>query len=146
MILHEHYFGVLKAGQKPPDDSSLVIKALKKSFGGHDSWRKEFEALGRMRGIVWVVLYYDPRVGALSNNWITLHENGHPAGFVPVLVMDVWEHSYMVDWGAGGRVDYITAFFHNVNWPKVERALKEITNRMRALDPVAHLPRPPRRD
>jgi Fe-Mn family superoxide dismutase len=127
MILHEHYFSTLKAGQEPPGNSSVLTKALKQAFGGFESWRKEFDAIGKMRGVGWAILYYDPRVGTLSSNWISMHEGGHPAGFVPLLVMDVWEHAYMVDWGAGGRASYVDAFFKNVDWPRVERNLTEVS-------------------
>ena len=137
MILHEHYFSVLKSGQKPLEEGSPLVKALKQTFGGFDAWKKEFTAIGKMRGIGWTILYYDPRVGTLSNNWISMHEGGHPAGFVPLLVMDVWEHAYMVDWGAGGRGDYITAFFKNIDWLKVERSLVEVAKSKSLFEHIA---------
>jgi Fe-Mn family superoxide dismutase len=126
MILHEHYFSILKAGQRRPEKPSRLHAALARDFGGFEAWRREFAAIGSMRGVGWAILYYDPRVGALSNNWISLHEGGHPAGFVPLLVMDVWEHAYMVDWGASGRPKYVEAFFKNVDWPRVEHTLTEV--------------------
>jgi Fe-Mn family superoxide dismutase len=123
MILHEQYFGVLRSGQKPLGDDAELTKLMKASFGGGPEWREEFTAMGKMRGVGWVILYYDPRAGVLSNHWIDLHEDGHPAGFVPILVMDVWEHAYMVDSGAAGRAEYVEAFLNNVDWPKVEGVL-----------------------
>jgi Fe-Mn family superoxide dismutase len=126
MILHEQYFGVLKAGQKPLGESAPLTKLLKKSFGGFERWSAEFSAVGKMRGIGWAILYYDPRVDALTNHWINLHESGHPAGFVPILVMDVWEHAYMVDAGVGGRPAYVEAFLRNVDWPRVDRILSDV--------------------
>jgi Fe-Mn family superoxide dismutase len=71
-----------------------------------------------------VILYLNPRDGSLANVWISSHEDGHPAGCVPLLVMDVWEHAYMVDRGASGRAEYIEAFFRNVDWAKVEERLR----------------------
>lgn len=121
MILHERYFGVLKAGQRPLGDGSALSRELETSFGGYGSWLEEFTAMGKMRGVGWVILYFDPVAAALTNHWIGLHEDGHPAGFVPVLAMDVWEHAYMVDSGADGRVPYVEAFLNNVDWPTVER-------------------------
>ncbi|MCR4295788.1 MAG: Fe-Mn family superoxide dismutase [Elusimicrobia bacterium] len=123
MILHEYYFGMLKAGQKPLGEDSKLVQLMKKSFGGFDAWREEFAAIGKMRGVGWAILYLDPRVQELTNHWIGLHEDGHPAGFIPVLVMDVWEHAYMVDAGASGRPLYVEAFLTNVDWPKAERIL-----------------------
>jgi superoxide dismutase, Fe-Mn family len=139
MILHEHYFAALKAGQKAPGDDSELIKNFKTFWGGFDSWKKEFSAMGAMRGIGWVILYFDPEHRVLSNHWIDLHENGHPAGFAPILVMDVWEHAYMVDLGANGRGSYVDLFLKNVNWPLVERTLK-IALQSQAGIPAAQLP------
>ena len=125
MILHEYYFGVLKAGQKPLGEEAALSKQMKKSFGGFSAWKEEFTAIGKMRGVGWAILYFDPRARVLTNHWIGLHEDGHPAGFVPILVMDVWEHAYMVDGGADGRPRYIEAFFKNVDWSKVDREMAE---------------------
>lgn len=123
MVLHELYFEALKPGQAPLDHAAGLTKLVKTFFGGYESWKKEFSAMGKMRGVGWVILYYDPRYRVLSNHWITLHEDGNLAGFQPLLVMDVWEHAYMVDWGASGRGDYVEAFLKNVDWSVVERRL-----------------------
>ncbi|MBI4347370.1 MAG: superoxide dismutase [Elusimicrobia bacterium] len=120
MILHEHYFSILRKGSKAPGPGGELGRAFEESFGGFESWKKEFTAIGKMRGIGWAILYFDPLHDVFSNHWITLHEEGHPAGFVPILVMDVWEHAYMVDWGTDGKPDYIETFFRNVHWAKVE--------------------------
>lgn len=125
MVLHEHYFGILKPGVALPQAESDFTRRFDKSFGSFEHWREEFTAMGKMRGIGWVVLYFDPHTAVLNNHWITIHEDGHIAGFVPILVMDVWEHAYMVDWGAAGRPDYIEAFFRNVDWRRVERRFNE---------------------
>jgi Fe-Mn family superoxide dismutase len=125
MILHEHYFGALKPGAKPLGDDSALIKQMKRSFGGFSNWKEEFAAIGKMRGVGWTILYYDTRVRSLTNHWIGLHQDGHPAGFTPILVMDVWEHAYMVDAGVDGRPAYIEAFFKNVDWSKADRVLAD---------------------
>jgi Fe-Mn family superoxide dismutase len=124
MVLHEHYFGILKAGGHPLNESTEFAKKLGESFGGIEDWRKEFAAMGHMRGSGWVILYHEPRRDILTNIWISSHEDGHPAGFTPLLVMDVWEHAYMVDWGAGGRADYVEKFLLNVDWAKLEDAYR----------------------
>ncbi len=125
MILHEHYFSVLKPGRHLPEEGSELSGMLEEAFGGFETWRREFTAIGKMRGIGWAVLYFDPLHETCSNHWITLHEDGHPAGFAPLLVMDVWEHAYMVDWGADGKGDYISAFFKNIGWNKVSENLRQ---------------------
>jgi Fe-Mn family superoxide dismutase len=70
-----------------------------------------------------VVLYQDDRGGWFLNQWINEHEVGHPAGCRPILVMDVFEHAFMLDYGLK-RADYITAFFQNINWEVVAGRLK----------------------
>ena len=60
--------------------------------------------------------YVNPHSGRLSNHWISLHEHGHVAGFVPLLVMDVWEHAYLLDYKPSERASYIDAFFANIDW------------------------------
>lgn len=125
MILHEHYFGILKPKQKAPGAESEFARALKPSFPGFDAWKEEFTAIGSMRGVGWAILYLDPQTERLSNHWIGLHEVGHPAGFAPVLVMDVWEHAFMVDRGAQGRKAYVEAFFKNVDWEKAALHLRQ---------------------
>ncbi|MBI3548425.1 MAG: superoxide dismutase [Elusimicrobia bacterium] len=124
VILHERYFSVLKPGQKPLGPEARFTKLLKKSFGGFDAWRKEFSTLGRMRGAGWVILYLDPARQALSNHGIGMQEEGHPAGFLPVLAMDVWEHAYTLDRGGGGIDGYVERFLDNVDWGRVERSVR----------------------
>lgn len=125
MILHEHYFGILRAGQETPGPRLELTKQLKRSFGGFEAWRDQFEAMGKMRGVGWVILYLDPRTGQLNNHWVEAHEHGHPAGYAPVLVLDCWEHAYMVDMGAGGRGDYVKTFMRNVDWRAVDERLRQ---------------------
>ena len=80
-----------------------------------------------MRGVGWAICYQNPANGRLSNHWITLHETGNVAGFTPILVMDVWEHAYLLDYKPAERPKYIEAFFSNIAWDTVEERLKKIT-------------------
>lgn len=123
-LLHESYFEVLKRGAAAPGEGAEIVKRIKAFFGGFAAWKKEFAAVGAIRGAGWAILYLDAKTGALTNAGIVSHEDGHPAGFAPLLAMDVWEHAYMVDWGASGRAHYIEAFFENVDWAKVEGRLQ----------------------
>lgn len=126
MILHEYYFSNLKKGAEPqPGQSSGLAKAFTEGFGSIDQWKTEFQAIGEMRGIGWVILFHDPVTDRLSNHWITLHHEGIPAGFKPLLVMDVWEHAFMRDYKATEKAKYVDAFFRNVDWQMVERRLNE---------------------
>jgi Fe-Mn family superoxide dismutase len=87
-------------------------------------WRKDFQAIGEMRGIGWVILLEDPMTDRLTNHWISLHQEGIPAGFKPLLVMDVWEHAFMRDYKATEKKLYVEAFLRNVNWQVVQRRLE----------------------
>ena len=119
MILHEHYFGNLKR-QPASQPSAAVADALRSNFGSVESFTADFKAIGGMRGVGWAVLFQDPATGRLSNHWITLHENGHPAGYKPLLVMDVWEHAFLLDYKPAERAKYMDAFFSNVDWQAVD--------------------------
>jgi superoxide dismutase, Fe-Mn family len=124
MILHEYYFGNLTPnGKDGPRDSTAVGRSLTDSFGSFDAWKADFQHVGALRGVGWAILYQDPMTGRLSNHWVSLHEDGHPAGFKPILVMDVWEHAFMVDYKPSERSKYIEAFFANVDWDVVEQRI-----------------------
>ncbi len=122
MRLHEYYFENL-GGKTPLDKSGASAKKLADACGSYDAWEQDFRATGAMRGIGWVILYQDNVSGWLFNQWINEHEVGHLAGCRPILVMDVFEHAFMTDYGLK-RADYIAAFFKNVNWKVVESRVK----------------------
>jgi superoxide dismutase, Fe-Mn family len=126
MILHEYYFSNLRpAADAQPAAGSALGSALADAFGSIDMWKTDFQALGDMRGIGWVILFEDPATDRLTNHWISLHQDGVPAGFKPILVMDVWEHAFMRDYKATEKAKYVEAFFRNVDWQAVERRLRE---------------------
>jgi Fe-Mn family superoxide dismutase len=121
MRLHEFYFGNLKAGGASLTTGSTLAQAIDTSFGSFDNWKNDFVKVGAMRGVGWAILYQDPFTGRLSNHWITLHEDGNPAGFQPILVMDVWEHAFLLDYKPAERPKYIEAFFSNIDWSAAEQ-------------------------
>ncbi len=124
MVLHEYYFSNLKKdGGEDPARNSAFLKAVESSFGSYDLWKTDFTSVGKMRGVGWAICYLDPLHGQLSNHWITLHEVGNVSGFIPVLVMDVWEHAFLLDYKPAERPKYIAAFFSNLNWQTVEERL-----------------------
>lgn len=122
MRLHEYYFGNL-GGKAPLDRSGKLARKLADEFGSYEDWEKDFRATGAMRGIGWAVLYQDNVTGKLFNQWINEHEVGHPAGCVPILIMDVFEHAFMIDYGLN-RAGYIESFFKNVKWSEAEARMK----------------------
>lgn len=119
MRLHELYFGNMKKGGVALKEGELK-KSLVHLFGSYEDWVKAFKAVGTMRGIGWVVLTYDPEGKRFFNLWINEHDVGHLAGTIPLLVMDVFEHAYMVDYGLK-KADYIETFFKNIDWSVVEK-------------------------
>jgi len=121
MRLHEYYFENL-GGKGGIQKGGKLFQKLTESFGSYEAWEKDFKATGSMRGIGWAVLYQDILSGKFINFWINEHEVGHPAGGMPILIMDVFEHAFMIDYGLK-RADYIGAFFRNINWVEVEKRL-----------------------
>jgi Fe-Mn family superoxide dismutase len=122
MRLHEYYFENL-GGKTELDSSGSLAKQMNTDFGSYDAWEKDFKASGMMRGIGWVILYQDITIGKLFNLWINEHDVSHPAGCTPILIMDVFEHAFMLDYGLK-KADYIEAFFVNIDWNKAEARLK----------------------
>jgi Fe-Mn family superoxide dismutase len=121
MRLHELYFGNL-GGSAPLDQGTALAVKLAASFGSVELWEKDFRATGAMRGIGWVGLYLDPVGDRLINFWINEHDVANPAGCTPLLIMDVFEHAFMLDYGLK-RADYIEAFFRNIDWQAVTARL-----------------------
>jgi len=122
MRLHEYYFENL-GGSGGIDKNGKLARKMAESFGSFEAWEKDFKATGTMRGIGWVVLYQDAASGRLINFWVNEHDVSHPAGCAPLLIMDVFEHAFMIDYGLK-RADYVEAFFKNINWTAVESRIK----------------------
>lgn len=122
MRLHEYYFENL-GGKAPLDKAGKLAQKMAESFGSYEMWEKDFKATGAMRGIGWTALYLDSASGKLINFWINEHDVSHPAGCTPLIIMDVFEHAFMIDYGLK-RADYIEAFFKNIDWKAAEARLK----------------------
>ncbi len=124
MRLHELYFSNL-GGKVSLDSKSALYRALVKQFGSFENWQKDFIATGMIRGIGWALLYLDEEENRLINVWINEHDTGHLVKGGPILIMDVFEHAYMPEYGLD-KMQYIKAFFANVDWKTVsERYIKK---------------------
>lgn len=121
MRLHELYFENL-GGNGDMSKAPKLMEKVKSQFGSVELCAKDFQATASMRGIGWVILYQDPASGLFFNQWINEHDVGHPAGCNPILIIDVFEHAFMIDYGLK-RADYIASFFKNVNWEAAEKRL-----------------------
>jgi Fe-Mn family superoxide dismutase len=119
MRLHEYYFENL-GGKGSINQKGKLHQKLVDSFGSYETWEKDFKGTGSMRGIGWAVLYQDVLSGNFINFWINEHDVGHPSGGMPILIMDVFEHAFMIDYGLK-KADYIEAFFKNINWDEVDK-------------------------
>ncbi|MEM4282309.1 MAG: Fe-Mn family superoxide dismutase [Candidatus Woesearchaeota archaeon] len=121
MRLHELYFGNISKNPKPI--STGLKKALAEAFGSFESFEGDFKSTGKSRGIGWAVLYMDAATHELFNVWINEHDVGHLAEGKILLIMDVFEHAFMLDYGLN-RAAYIDAFWKAVDWGVVEQRLK----------------------
>jgi Fe-Mn family superoxide dismutase len=122
MRLHELYFDNLSKENTSLDKDSELYKKIVDNFGSFEDWEKDFKFAGGMRGIGWVVLAYDSESDKLFNIWINEHDVGYLAGATPILVMDVFEHAFMIDYGLK-KVDYIESFFKAIDWNVVSERI-----------------------
>lgn len=122
VVLHELYFDNLSANGGA-GDSSKFAGAVAKQFGDFNTWKTDFVSTAKMPGIGWVVCYFDPARGTFDNYWIDRHDVGHPAGYKPVVIIDMWEHAWSAYLKPTDKAKYIEDFFANVNWKAVDGRL-----------------------
>lgn len=124
MLLHEYYFDNLGGKEALSADSPLMEK-IQNDYGSYDKWKSDFISTGMMRGIGWSVAYIEPKEGRLVNVWINEHDLGHLAGGNPLLIMDVFEHAYITQYGLD-RAKYIDVFFNNIDWNVVSKRYQDM--------------------
>ena len=122
MRLHELYFENLSKDSKSFNIDSKLGKLIIEQFNSFENFEKDFKSLTLMRGIGWVVLFYDSKANKLFNTWVNEHDLGLLAGCIPLLVIDVFEHSFMLDYGL--KVDYVNTIFNSINWDVVAKRLE----------------------
>jgi Fe-Mn family superoxide dismutase len=126
MVLHEYYFGNMKKGGGGDPDKGKFLSAIEGSYGSFANWKADFTATGLMRGIGWAAAYHDPASGRLVNVWINEHQVNNIAGYHLLLIMDVWEHAFLLDYKPAEKSKYVEAFFSNVDWSAVEDRAKKM--------------------
>lgn len=122
MRLHEYYFENLTSS---PSDlkSGRLHDLLAGPYNGLEGWKKDFAAVGGMRGIGWAVAYYDRTLNQILNVWIGDHNVNNLAGCEPIVVMDLWEHAWFRDYKPAEKGKYVEAFIANINWSACESRL-----------------------
>ncbi|MEN9621795.1 MAG: hypothetical protein RLZZ67_229 [Candidatus Parcubacteria bacterium] len=116
---HEFYFAHLEGGASALASDSAFTKAITEEWGSFDAWIARFKAVAMTRGVGWAVLYYDKHTDRLVNAWIDEQHLGHLTGISPVLMLDMWEHSFVADYQPSGKKQYVEDFFANLNWQTV---------------------------
>lgn len=122
--LHEYYFdNMIKSGTQLNKQSEFYRK-ITDDFGSYEKWHKSFLGVAKMRGVGWAVVIYEPLSNLLMNTWVGEHHIGHVAGSIPILVLDLWEHAMLLDYGSN-RAAYIDAFFKVIHWEIVASRFNE---------------------
>jgi Fe-Mn family superoxide dismutase len=122
-ILHELYFDGI--GEAPTQPSGMLAQAISRDFGSLDRWKAEFTATAKALagGSGWVILAHSPRDKRLFIHWAADHSMA-PAGAIPLLALDMYEHAYAIDYGADAA-KYIDAYMQAIKWTNVERLYRE---------------------
>jgi superoxide dismutase, Fe-Mn family len=117
---HEIYFDSLSDGAKEINKESELYKAIENEWGSFDKWLGLFKQTAQTRGVGWTILYFDKENNKLLNTWVDEQQFGHLPGTKAILALDMWEHSFVLDYKPSGKVQYIEDFFQNLNWSKIE--------------------------
>lgn len=123
MRLHELYFAQFEGGAKELNTESALAKQFEKEY--HQYFKEYFTAIGNMRGPGWALLYWDKEAGQFLAGFSGEQHQGHFATLPVILALDVWEHAFLLDYGATGKGKYIDAFFKNLNWGVIEKRFEE---------------------
>ena len=124
MRLHELYFTQFEGGSTALTPSSALAQASQDEYRGF--FVEYFKAIGNMRGPGWAVAYWDPGGKEFQAGFVGEQHQGHFATLPIILALDVWEHAFILDYGATGKGKYIDAFFKNLNWGVIEKRFAEV--------------------
>jgi Fe-Mn family superoxide dismutase len=117
---HEIYFSSLEGESANLSEESPLYKKITEQWGSFDAWLEIFKQIAKTRGVGWAVLYFDPASKELMNGWIDQQHLGQLNAAIPVLMIDMWEHSFVSDYQPSGKGQYIDDFFKNLNWSVIE--------------------------
>jgi Fe-Mn family superoxide dismutase len=122
---HEYYFASLEGGAKPLAEKSALKAAIEKQAPSFDVWLGGFKLLAMTRGVGWAILYWDPIMEQLTFGWVDEQHLGHLNGLRPILMLDMWEHSFVMDYMPSGKKQYVEDFFANLNWEVIEENFRK---------------------
>ena len=117
---HEFYFRSLEGGSVALTPEGDLMKAISAQWESFEAFLAQFKGIALTRGIGWAVLYFDPKEKALITAWVEEQHLGHLVGLIPVLMLDMWEHSFVADYQPSGKKQYVEDFFSNLNWSVIE--------------------------
>lgn len=115
---HEYYFGQLEGGAKALPEGTLKSK-IEVQWGSFETWLDSFTQIAKARGVGWAMLYYDAKTDQLVQTWVDEQHIGQLVGVDIILALDMWEHSYLMDYASADKGKYVDAFFKNLNWEVV---------------------------
>jgi Fe-Mn family superoxide dismutase len=118
---HEYYFRSLEGGAKPLAAGSAFKAQMEKQAPSFEIWLNSFKAVAMTRGIGWAMLVWDPNAQQLTTAWVDEQHLGQLADTRPILLLDMWEHSFLFDYVPAEKKKYVEAFFENLNWEVIEQ-------------------------
>jgi len=116
---HEYYFGALEGGPTPLPDSSPLAQGITETWGSVECFLERLKAIALTRGIGWAMLCYDSEPKRLLTQWVDEQHLGHLTGLSPILALDMWEHSYLMDYPSSDKGAYVSAYLDALNWNTV---------------------------
>jgi len=122
---HEYYFEQLEGGSNTGNMESLLAKQMKKDFGSTEAWFERFKNICLTRGIGWTILYYDKKTDSLVNAWVDEQHLGQLNGLDFIYGIDMWEHSYMIDYMPGDKKKYVEAYLMATNQDVAEKRFEK---------------------
>lgn len=122
---HEVYFALLVGGANA--DAPTLKAQIQKQWGSFDAWLARFQAIAMTRGIGWAMLYYDTASKELVNGWVDEQHLGQLVGCVPIVALDMWEHSFVADYQPSGKKQYVTDFMAQMNWSVAEKSFSDLS-------------------
>lgn len=121
---HEYYFASLAGGAQSLPEGSTLKAQIEKQSPSFDTWLAGFKMLALTRGVGWAVLYWDKENSQLTHAWVDEQHLGQLNGLSPIIMLDMWEHSFVADYQPSGKKQYVEDFFANLNWEVIEQNFK----------------------